>query len=50
MIAIGILCGASIFLRVDWAFALGGVVGFAAWELTKLRLRRNARDFAQRSR
>jgi hypothetical protein len=49
-IAIGILCVASVFLEVDWAFALGGVVGFAAWELTKLRLRRNARDLAQRSR
>jgi hypothetical protein len=46
-LVIGLLVAASLFLNVDWAFVLGGIVGLVTWEFTKLRLRRNARDFAQ---
>jgi len=49
-IVIGLLGAASIFRQIDWPFMLGGIIGFMAWEFTKLRLRRNARDFAQASR
>ena len=49
-LAIGVLCVASIFRQIDWAFALGGIVGFAAWEFIKFRLRRNARNSAQAAR
>lgn len=46
---VGLLVAARLFLNVDWAFVLGGVIGLGVWELTKFRLRRNARDFAQRT-
>jgi hypothetical protein len=46
-LVIGVLCVASIYHQIDWAFMLGGIVAFAAWEFTKFRLRRNARDFAR---
>jgi len=41
---------ASIFGEADWAFVVGGAIGFAFWEFTKFRLRRNAREFAYGSR
>ncbi|HET7689767.1 MAG TPA: hypothetical protein VFK41_05295 [Nocardioidaceae bacterium] len=48
-LVIGLLVAANLFLNVDWAFVLGGIIGLAVWEFTKFRLRRNARDFAQHS-
>lgn len=39
----------SLSRRVDWYFFLGALVAAAAWELTKYRLRRNARQFADSS-
>lgn len=45
----GLLCVASIFSQIDWPPLLGGVISLVTWEVTKLRLRRNARDFAQSS-
>jgi hypothetical protein len=47
---IGALGIASILGRIDWVFTVGGITAFAAWELTKWRLRRNARNFVQASR
>ncbi|NUR06811.1 MAG: hypothetical protein HOQ22_08355 [Nocardioidaceae bacterium] len=38
---------ASLVHRLDWSFALGTLAAFVAWELTKLKVRRNARDFAR---
>ena len=46
-LVIGALCAASILHRIDWAFALGGIIWFIAWEFTKFRLRRNASEFAR---
>lgn len=37
---------ASLFREVSLSFWVGGVVAAAVWELTKLRLRRNARAYA----
>lgn len=40
----------SLYRRVDW-FLIGGMAtGLVAWEITKARLRRNAREFARASR
>jgi hypothetical protein len=47
-LAIGFLCVASIYHEIEWAFTLGIIVALAAWEFTKFRLRRNARDYARR--
>lgn len=49
-VVIGVLGVASILRQIDWPFMFGGIVGFVAWEFTKLRLRRNALHFAQASR
>jgi hypothetical protein len=46
-VALGI---ATLFRHVDWYFWAGTVSGAIVWEFTKLRLRRNARDFAEASR
>lgn len=37
---------ASLFWDVDWWVFAGAFTAFVGWELTKLRLRRNARDFS----
>ncbi|WP_148046653.1 hypothetical protein [Nocardioides pocheonensis] len=52
LIVIAVVAGAvllaSVFRDVDgWVF-LGMLTAFAGWEITKLRLRRNARDFSRR--
>lgn len=47
-LVIGALSVASILHQIDWAFTLGGMIWFVAWELTRFRLPRNAREFAQR--
>jgi hypothetical protein len=36
----------DIFFGVSWWIYVGMVIGLAAWEVTKLRLRRNADHFA----
>ena len=41
-----VLVVASRFRDVSLSFWVGGVVAAAVWELTKLRLRRNARRYA----
>jgi len=46
-IVASVLVVASLVGLFDWPFILGGIIGVAAWEFTKLRLRRNARDFAE---
>lgn len=38
---------ASLFREVEWSLYAGMVSGAVTWELTKWRLRRNARQFAQ---
>lgn len=38
---------AGLFREVSWPFYLGMGCGAAAWEVTKYRLRRNARHFAE---
>ncbi len=38
---------ASLFREVSWFFWFGMVGGAIVWEVTKLRLRRNARAFAE---
>jgi len=45
-VALGI---ASVFRQVDWFLWVGLLTGVVGWEITKLRLRRNARDFAAAS-
>ena len=45
-----LLATASLFRHVDWFFFVGVVTACAAWELTKFRLRRDARRFAGSSR
>ena len=40
---------ASLFWDVDWWIFAGTVTAIIGWEATKFRLRRNARDFADRS-
>jgi hypothetical protein len=36
--------------ELNWGLLIGGVVGAVGWELTKLRVRRNARHFADATR
>lgn len=38
---------ASRFWDVDWRVFAGALAAFVGWEITKLRLRRNARDFSR---
>lgn len=38
---------ASRFWDVDWWVFVGALAAFVGWEITKLRLRRNARDFSR---
>lgn len=45
-VALGV---ASLFREVDWFAWAAAVAGAGGWELTKFRLRRNARDFAAAS-
>lgn len=42
-----VLAIVSLFREIGWFFYAGILSGAAAWELTKWRLRRNARQFAQ---
>lgn len=49
-VMIGLLVIASLVRQVSWAFVVGAITASLAWELSKFRLRRNARDFAQGSR
>ena len=42
-----VLALVSLVREIGWVFYAGIVSGAAAWELTKWRLRRNARQFAQ---
>jgi hypothetical protein len=42
-----VLALVSFFREIGWFFYAGIVSGAASWELTKWRLRRNARQFAQ---
>lgn len=50
MLLFAILVVASRFRQVDWYFFAGMVTGAVTWEVTKFRLRRNARRFADSSR
>lgn len=45
-----VLALVSLLRELGWFFYAGIVSGAVAWELTKWRLRRNARQFAQASR
>ncbi len=40
---------ASLWVSVGWYLLAGIVTGLIAWEITKLRLRRQADRFAERS-
>jgi hypothetical protein len=40
---------ASLWVSIGWYFVAGIVTGLIAWELTKLKLRRQADQFAARS-
>ena len=42
-----VLALVSLVREIGWFFYAGIVSGAAAWELTKWRLRRNARQFAR---
>ena len=50
VLGLAILIVASLFRQVDWYFFAGMVGGAVAWEVTKFRLRRNARHFADTKR
>ncbi len=50
VLAVALLAIVSLFRHVDWFFFGGVIVAAAAWELTKFRLRRNARRFADSGR
>lgn len=46
VLAVALLAIVSLFRQVDWYFFVGVLTAAAAWEVTKLRLRRDARRFA----
>lgn len=46
VLAIALLAIVSLFRQVDWFFFAGILTAAASWEVTKLRLRRDARRFA----
>lgn len=48
LIALAILV-ANLVWDVDWWLFAGTVTAFVGWEATKWRLRRNARDFVERT-
>jgi hypothetical protein len=50
VLAVVLLAIVSLFRQVDWFFFAGVLVAAAAWELTKYRLRSNARRFADSGR
>ena len=50
VLGLAVLGVVSIYRTVDWFFWAGMVSASIIWELTKYRLRRNARGFAGSSR
>lgn len=50
VLAVSLLAIVSLFRQVNWFFFAGVIVAAATWELTKFRLRRNARRFADSGR
>ena len=50
VLGLAILVVASLFREVVWFFFVGLVSAAVTWELTKVRLRRNARHFADAGR
>ena len=49
LLAMILLAVVSLFREVDWYMFVGVLVAAAAWEVTKYRLPRNARDFVSAS-
>ena len=50
VLTVVLLAIVSLFREVDWFFFAGVLVAAAAWEVTKFRLRSNARRFADSDR